>query len=315
MNKIGIVFSGGGGKGAYQVGVWKAFLEYGLDKKVSGVSGTSVGALNASLFCMDQFETAERIWRTISREKILTPDPTKVLKEIERFIPTRFGHKIENFNEWVKTRGVFSRDGLSKIINENVDLAGVRVSPIVCFATCFNSRTSKPEYFRLNDYGVEKMETILLASSALPLVFDQIEIDGDLYLDGGLGDNVPIKPLYDLGCDLIFVIHLNRTNLVDHTKYPDAKVIEILPRNHQGGMLNGTLDFSPGSAERRMLEGYEDAIRMIAPVFNMASSQNRFVDGMNALKDDEENFKTSRNDILSERDALKRNLNQYFKKG
>jgi NTE family protein len=48
--KIGLVFSGGGGKGAYEIGVWKAFKEYGIDKYVCAVSGTSVGALNAALF-------------------------------------------------------------------------------------------------------------------------------------------------------------------------------------------------------------------------------------------------------------------------
>jgi len=49
-NKIGLAFVGGGGKGAYQIGVWKALCETGLDKQVQAVSGTSVGALNAAMF-------------------------------------------------------------------------------------------------------------------------------------------------------------------------------------------------------------------------------------------------------------------------
>ena len=50
MNKLGLVFSGGGGKGGYQIGVWKYLHEIGLDQYVTAVSGTSVGALNAMLF-------------------------------------------------------------------------------------------------------------------------------------------------------------------------------------------------------------------------------------------------------------------------
>ena len=49
-HKIGLVFDGGWGKGAYQIGVWKALREIGLDKKVTAVSGSSVGGLNAALF-------------------------------------------------------------------------------------------------------------------------------------------------------------------------------------------------------------------------------------------------------------------------
>ena len=47
MYKTGLVFSGGGGKGAYQIGVWKALREYGIEADC--VAGTSVGALNGAL--------------------------------------------------------------------------------------------------------------------------------------------------------------------------------------------------------------------------------------------------------------------------
>lgn len=42
-NKLGLVLSGGGGKGAYQIGVWEAMREYGFDRQVQAVAGTSVG--------------------------------------------------------------------------------------------------------------------------------------------------------------------------------------------------------------------------------------------------------------------------------
>lgn len=72
MNQIGLVFEGGGGKGAYQIGVWKYLREKGLDRYVGGVSGTSVGALNAVLFAAGDYSTAERIWKNISRDQILS---------------------------------------------------------------------------------------------------------------------------------------------------------------------------------------------------------------------------------------------------
>ena len=61
-HKIGLVFDGGGGKGAYQVGVWKALKEAGLDKCVTAIAGTSVGGLNAALFVKGDLKLAEKIW-------------------------------------------------------------------------------------------------------------------------------------------------------------------------------------------------------------------------------------------------------------
>ena len=75
MNSIGLVFSGGGGKGAYQIGVWRALRELGLEGQVVAVSGTSVGALNAALYLKGDLELAEQLWNSISNETLLLPSP------------------------------------------------------------------------------------------------------------------------------------------------------------------------------------------------------------------------------------------------
>ena len=50
--KIGLVLGGGGGKGAYQIGVWKALREYKIDKYITYLSGTSIGSLNSLCFLL-----------------------------------------------------------------------------------------------------------------------------------------------------------------------------------------------------------------------------------------------------------------------
>ena len=70
--KIGLVLAGGGGKGSYQIGVMKALHQLDLLKKIEGVAGTSVGALNAALFLNEDIHVAERMWETISPSKILS---------------------------------------------------------------------------------------------------------------------------------------------------------------------------------------------------------------------------------------------------
>lgn len=72
--KIGLVFAGGGGKGAYQIGVWKALEEMGIAERVEAVSGTWVGALNAALFAQGDLARAEAAWRGISASDVLHLD-------------------------------------------------------------------------------------------------------------------------------------------------------------------------------------------------------------------------------------------------
>ena len=57
--EYGLVLDGGGARGAYQIGAWKALAEAGV--KINAVSGTSVGALNGALVCMGELELAEKI--------------------------------------------------------------------------------------------------------------------------------------------------------------------------------------------------------------------------------------------------------------
>ena len=70
--EYGLVLEGGGAKGAYQIGAWKALKEAGV--KIKGVSGTSVGALNGALICMDDLERAENLWANISYSQIINVD-------------------------------------------------------------------------------------------------------------------------------------------------------------------------------------------------------------------------------------------------
>ena len=97
MKKVGLVLEGGGGRGAYQIGVWRALRESGLEEYIAAVSGSSVGGLNAALFIQNDLEKAEKIWNSISPEQILTPRS-----------------KSKN-----KRSAPFERDGLEKIIDND----------------------------------------------------------------------------------------------------------------------------------------------------------------------------------------------------
>jgi len=85
--QIGLVLAGGGGKGAYQIGCWRAFQRLGI--RFSAVAGSSVGALNAALIAEGNLRKATELWSNISREKVFKTRATNVLSLMIRllFIP------------------------------------------------------------------------------------------------------------------------------------------------------------------------------------------------------------------------------------
>lgn len=111
---IGLVLSGGGAKGAYQVGVWKAMEEYGLTDNVKVASGTSVGALNAALFANISTTKAEQLWREkIGFLAVLTPDIGKVSLSADKI--ATFVKELQGFYQYAKQRNLISQQNTAEI--------------------------------------------------------------------------------------------------------------------------------------------------------------------------------------------------------
>lgn len=266
MLKLGLVFAGGGGKGAYQIGVWKALRETGLDYYVSAVAGTSVGGLNAALFLQGDYEKAEGIWRNISPEQILSA-------------PIRQG-KTEKHGF-----GMFTRDGLTEIIEKSLDMSVFDRSDKNCYLSCYKRKEDcarreegsvsngileeRASYFNMREFSYEERKRLLLATSALPFVFPEEKVR-DMYLvDGSVKDNVPVEPLCRLeGCGMVLAVHLNReADIIDADRFSGAQILEIVPQDSLGGVWSGVLDFKPEHARKRILQGYEET----APLFSEIS--------------------------------------------
>lgn len=240
-NSWGLVLSGGGGKGAYQVGVWRALCELGWDTRIKAISGASVGALNAVLLSGVSLPRAEIIWKSITPLQFLDID-----------IP-------------LQGDGIFSREGLTQLIQANLDLSKVRDCPVDLYAD-----TSQMEevghyitrYYHLNEKNAMEIQQILLASSAIPVAYSSVTIDGRPQRDGGYTTPYPVKPLRDLGLKKILVVAISLTDF-DPALYPSLDFTVIKPSRDIGQLLDGTLDFSAKGAEYRMELGYRDALRTL----------------------------------------------------
>lgn len=302
MEKLGLVLAGGGGKGAYEIGVWQALRDLGLEQSVSAVSGTSVGALNAALFAAGDLERARTVWRDLSPGHIIfSPDPDKAEAQIAQLLSSPgLGQRFKNFLHrssipdplapvsagaaastalfllrahllptlsQLLMSGIISADGLGEMIEGAVDCVRLAASPVRCYATCLRIPRLKSDRFLLNGRAPEDIRSILQASAAIPFFFPMAEMEGRRYLDGGLppwGDNVPVQPLCELeGCRTILVVHLSGRSKVNAGLFPGARLVEVFPSAELGGPA-GTFDFTAKGARWRMELGYRDGVEQLA---------------------------------------------------
>ena len=237
---VGIVFSGGGGKGAYQIGVWKALRELQLESRVKVIAGTSVGALNAALFLKGNLENAERIWDSISPQALMPLE-----SECDD--------------------SLFSNEGLKTFVEEALKPKD-RKDMVACYVTIKRMRDGKVQYHDIRSIiDPNYRRLLLLASAALPAVYPPVEISGKKFVDGGAnGDNVPISPVLRHKPTIILVVHLSAEEPPKRTQCSGIEVIDLYPSKDLGGFLTGTIDFSSKSAAWRRELGYQDGMQTFA---------------------------------------------------
>lgn len=98
---LGLVLSGGGAKGAYEVGVWQELQAAELAPRVKAISGTSVGAINAALFA-SRPDAAETLWLE-NMEEVFTLNTNRVAESIQKTLD-QTSDAIERYNEVKKVR-------------------------------------------------------------------------------------------------------------------------------------------------------------------------------------------------------------------
>ncbi|MBQ6554286.1 MAG: patatin-like phospholipase family protein [Firmicutes bacterium] len=291
-NDWALVLAGGGGNGAFEIGVWRALREFG-DFDIKAAAGSSVGALNAALFACSDLETAEKIWYDINPNDVVPIKPHRALG------------KLWDFN---KKMSICSTTGLRKLISSNGLLDKLRESKTPCFASCTCAPQSLTggakaffkgadvSYFDLRGLNRERATQILLATSAIPFAFPQQKIDNNYYMDGdfaGRGDCMPVQPLYDMGFRNFIVVHLDRykpMRLSNTLKSDiDTKFLHIYPPREFDHRLS-ILNFKNSDIKKRIEIGYQSAKDAILNQTQNAAKAfvnpiNQLIDNSAALKD------------------------------
>lgn len=258
LNKeYGIVLEGGGAKGAYQIGVWKALKESGV--KIKGIAGVSVGALNGALICMDDIALAEEIWTNIKYSQIMDVDDVEMHHLMKRELTKLNLGKITKTSAKAVTSGGIDNTPLRNLIESHVDEKKVKESGIDFVMGTLNLSELKGMEIEARSLEDGELKEYLVASASLP-VFKSEKYQGKTYLDGGMVNNVPVDMLINRGYDEIIVIRIYGIGVEKKVTIPEGvHVQEISPRVDLGSIL----EFDSKKTRRNIKIGYYDGMRLI----------------------------------------------------
>jgi NTE family protein len=177
-HKIGLALSGGAARGLAHLGVVKALYEN--DIKPDCISGTSAGSI-AGAFLADGFDPEELL------ELFLE-------KKMYSFVGLNFGKM-----------GLLRNTGMKEVLEKNLKARKFDDLNFPLYVACTNLNSGEVEYFSEGNL-VEKV----LASSSIPVLFPPVKMDGSIYADGGILDNLPVKPIKGK-CKKIIGVNVNYT--------------------------------------------------------------------------------------------------------
>ena len=265
--KIGLVLAGGGGKGAYELGVWKALDELKITKYITVFSGTSIGAFNSVLFAMNDMKKADELWEEVTMDKLVPISKSELIKRgIGLYIGGKNLQLAKKFLNYKLEHGAIANDGAIEVVEKYLDFNKIKENNKICYAACTKLSDFSAKYFKINDFDEETGKKIVLASASLPLIYDCTEVLGEKYIDGGIADNIPIQPVYGENCNIIIVVLLSKEVQVDRTLYPNSKLIVISPENLDENTITGTLNLNTDAKRIRIIEGYNDTINKLEPI-------------------------------------------------
>ncbi len=254
MKKLGVVLEGGGVKGAYQAGVFRALAEFNVE--FDGIVGTSIGAVNGALYLQGGYDKIENVWKNVRLNTVF--DFTD--EELEKIVDMQVAPAVvEYFKRRLSEKGTLIEKSYLKaqeFFKTSVDEVAIRNSGKDFGVVTFNISDFKPVEIMMSQIEIGKLEDYVIASATFP-IFPPKVIDGKKYIDGGVYDNMPINLLARNGYDKMLVI---RTNPMAQKpkrslERDDLDIYYIAPSED----LGKAMAFTSSRVKKFMEMGYIDA--------------------------------------------------------
>ena len=240
-----IVLSGGGGKGAYQAGVYKAIKKLGIEYDI--VTGTSIGALNGFLMVQDDLFKCLWLWKHINYNKIFE-DFNDVVDE--KTLKNKYFEKIIN--------GGIDTKRIDKLVSRIYNPKRLYNSSIDYGVVAFDLAKLKPIIALKKEMDASTLKKYIIASATCFPVFKPQKYEKEVLVDGGYYDTTPINLAIDLGATEVVAVELKAVGLRKKVKNKDVKITYITPNND----LTSFLVFEKEAAKKMIKFGYNDTMKV-----------------------------------------------------
>ena len=249
--KRAVVLSGGGTKGAYELGVWRALIELSVDFQI--VTGTSIGSINGAMMAAGDFEKCESMWHEMTMGDLMSETHTAA-RTLKQFF-TGDIYATDVFGTTIVSGGV-DNSPFYDFIEKNVDEESIRKSDCDYGLVTVRIRDRKPFCLPKSEIPKGLLNDYVIASSSVYPIFPMHLIGEDYYIDGMYHDNLPIDLAASMGAGEFVVVDLHPEP--QHPHYAGRPYVTYITPSED---LGGILEFDRKRLEKNIEMGYRDAMR------------------------------------------------------
>ncbi len=269
---VAVVFSGGGGRGAYEVGVYGALLDLGLEIEV--IYGSSVGAINAAGLISEGFEAARDMWCSIDYLELMNASP-HLYEMIQGNLLGLDPMELSSAMRTLTSENGIDIEPMRTKMKEMIVEDKVRASNIELGIVLYSLTNMRP-YAMYNDLIPEgKLVDFVLASANFP-AFKREEINGEIFIDGGVYSNFPLFMAKEEGHKEVVAVDLVGMNFGDYLAYvnmfTDGMKVTVIEPSEQYGTV---MTFDPEVSKKYLICGYLDAMK----TFGILGGSSYFIFG------------------------------------
>lgn len=234
MKHIGLVLSGGMGKGAYQIGALTAIDEFFKPSEFEYVSAASIGVLNAYSYLTNNMEKAIKIWKSVN------PNGKN------RFITSVL-------------KGSFLQDVIPSIISTETIVNNF-------YVPLFDLKNRELIYCNFRNITPMEIEQYLHASVAIPFYSKGIKIEKKIFFDGAVIDNIPIFPMLKCDLDYVICIYFDDFNYIFEGVSFNNRIIKLTFPDDK--IISNSIDLNHDAIIYMFNEGYRKTKQVFSDVFS-----------------------------------------------
>ncbi len=248
MEKTALVLGGGGSRGAYEIGVWKALKK--LNISIDMAVGTSVGAINAAMAVQNDLRISEKLWKLLETDMVFDVKTSGIPAE-----------DTLAYAKEIVAHGGAGTSGLASILGRYIKEDKIRRSPMDFGLVITEFPSFEGRFLYKDDIPQGRLIDYIMASASCFPAVRKFVIDDNKFIDGGYKDNLPIGMALHKNATRIIAVDLGAAGMIRYSSIRKAKETTDFHLIKSSLSLGNFLVFDKLNTSRIMRLGYLETMR------------------------------------------------------